>query len=85
MNQKYLETIYKENEQEFKEKSVESVADLEYLLIDYLVNNMLYDFDIELDLDKLFHNDKCSGKCKINDKEIINNDKEQVELEAIEK
>ena len=56
MNKEYLEKLVKENKEIFIEKGVdiENEEDLEQLLVDYMVNNLQFDFGIDLDIDKLF-------------------------------
>lgn len=55
MNYEYLEKLFKEHKETFNEHiDMESPEDLEQLLIDYMVNNLQFDFDIDLDIVELF-------------------------------
>lgn len=55
MNYEYLEKLFEENKEIFREHiDMESPEDLEQLLIDYMVNNLQFDFDIDLDIAELF-------------------------------
>ena len=60
MNKEYLKKLVEENKETFVEKGIdiENEEDLEQLLIDYMVNNLQFDFGIDLDTDKLFYKNK---------------------------
>ena len=56
MNYEYLEKLFGQNKNKFIESGydIESAEDLEQLLINYMVNNLQFDFDIDLDIVELF-------------------------------
>ena len=55
MNYEYLEKLFKEHKKTFNENiDMESPEDLKQLLIDYMVSNLQFDFDIDLDIVELF-------------------------------
>lgn len=56
MNEEYLKELFEETKDVFKDSELDilSVEDLKDLLIDYMVSNLQYDFDIDLDVDRLF-------------------------------
>lgn len=55
MNYEYLEKLFKEHKKTFNEYiDMESPEDLKQLLIDYMVSNLQFDFDIDLDIVELF-------------------------------
>lgn len=59
MNKKYIKEIFEKNKKIFKnsEFEINSVEDLESQIISYVISNLQYDFNIDIDQDKLFNND----------------------------
>ena len=59
MNKEYLKKIFEENKKEFleSEMDIDSPEDLEDVMISYITSNMQYDFDIDIDSNKLFSNE----------------------------
>ncbi len=60
MNKEYLKELYNKNKDKFqnREEELNSPADLEDQIKSYITSNMQYDFDLEIDVNKLFANDK---------------------------
>ncbi len=59
MNKEYIKEIFEKNKKIFKNSEIEinSVEDLESQIISYVISNLQYDFNIDIDQDKLFNND----------------------------
>ena len=59
MNKEYIKGIFEKNKKIFKNSEIEinSVEDLESQIISYVISNLQYDFNIDIDQDKLFNND----------------------------
>ena len=59
MNKEYIKEIFEKNKKIFKkiEKEITSVEDLESQIMSYVISNLQYDFNIDIDQDKLFNND----------------------------
>lgn len=59
MNKEYIKEIFEKNKKNFKNSEIEinSVEDLESQIISYVISNLQYDFNIDIDQDKLFNND----------------------------
>lgn len=59
MNKEYIKEIFEKNKKIFKssEFEINSVQDLESQIISYVISNLQYDFNIDIDQDKLFNND----------------------------
>lgn len=59
MNKEYIKEIFEKNKKFFKNSEIEinSVEDLESQIISYVISNLQYDFNIDIDQDKLFNND----------------------------
>ncbi len=59
MNKEYIKEIFEKNKKIFKnsELEIKSVEDLESQIISYVISNLQYDFNIDIDQDKLFNND----------------------------
>lgn len=59
MNKEYIKEIFEKNKKIFKnsEFEINSVEDLESQIISYVISNLQYDFNIDIDQDKLFNND----------------------------
>lgn len=58
MNKEYIKEIFEKNKKIFKnsELEIKSVEDLESQIISYVISNLQYDFNIDIDQDKLFNN-----------------------------
>lgn len=57
MNIEYLEKLFEENKEKFEEEEgldIMSVEDLKDMMIYYIISNMQYDFDIDIEEEKLF-------------------------------
>ena len=56
MNMDYIKTIFEENKEIFEESGmdIESPEDLKDTMESYIIDNMAFDFDIDLDKNKLF-------------------------------
>ena len=56
MNMDYIKTIFEENKEIFEESEldVESPEDLKEVMESYIIDNMAFDFSIDLDKNKLF-------------------------------
>ena len=56
MNKEYIKKIFEDNKEKLKDSEFEinSPQDLENQIIAYITSNMQYDFDIDIDEDKLF-------------------------------
>lgn len=59
MNKEYIKEIFEKNKKNFKNSEIEinSVEDLESQIMSYVISNLQYDFNIDIDQDKLFNND----------------------------
>ncbi len=59
MNKEYIKEIFEKNKKIFKNSEIEinSVEDLESQIMSYVISNLQYDFNIDIDQDKLFNND----------------------------
>ncbi len=59
MNKEYIKEIFEKNKKIFKNSEIEinSVEDLESKIMSYVISNLQYDFNIDIDQDKLFNND----------------------------
>lgn len=59
MNKEYIKGIFEKNKKIFKNSEIEinSVEDLESQIISYVISNLQYDFNIDIDQDKLFNSD----------------------------
>lgn len=60
MNKEYLKELYDRNKENFQnnEYDINSPSDLEDQINSYITSNMQYDFDIEIDINRLFDGDK---------------------------
>ena len=58
MNKDYIKELFEENKEAFidSELDIENPQDLEDVMISYITSNMQYDFDIDIDSNKLFSN-----------------------------
>lgn len=58
MNKEYLKKFYEENIDEFIDREVEvnSLEEFEDYLITNITSNLQYDFNLDIDIDKLFNN-----------------------------
>ncbi|MBP3920132.1 MAG: hypothetical protein J6D28_01040 [Bacilli bacterium] len=58
MNKDYIKELFEENKEAFidSELDIENPQDLEDVMISYITSNMQYDFDVDIDSDKLFSN-----------------------------
>lgn len=56
MNIEYLEKLFEENKEKFEEEGLDimSAEDLKDMMIYYITSNMQYDFDIDIEEEKLF-------------------------------
>ena len=56
MNMDYIKTIFEENKEIFEESGmdIESPEDLKDTMESYIIDNMAFDFGIDLDKNKLF-------------------------------
>lgn len=54
MNKKYIEELFNKNKKLFLENNIESPEELEEQMLAYITSNMQYDFDIDVDIEKLF-------------------------------
>ena len=56
MNNKYIEELFEENKQIFADSGldIESPEDLKDLMLSYIVTNMQYDFNIDVNISELF-------------------------------
>lgn len=56
MNQIYLKELFEKNKEKFMNSEIEinSEIELENQLISYIVSNMQYDFNIDIDIKRLF-------------------------------
>lgn len=58
MNKEYIEEIYEENKDKFLDSGLDIVSanDLEDILKDTIISNFMFDFDYEINANKLFDN-----------------------------
>lgn len=56
MNKKYMEELLKNYKDAFKNAGldIETIEDLQDLMVSYITSNMLYDFNIDININKLF-------------------------------
>ena len=57
MNKEYLKELYESNKPIFNEweNEINSPEDLENQIIAYITSNMQYDFNVDIDVDRLFN------------------------------
>lgn len=60
MNNKYIKELFEENKETFIESGMDilSPEDLKDMMISYITSNMQYDFDIDVDENKLFKKER---------------------------
>ena len=56
MNKEYINELFKRKKEKFKDSETEIISskDLENYILDTITSNFLYDFNIDIDLNKLF-------------------------------
>lgn len=56
MNKEYINELFKRKKEKFKDSEIEIISskDLENYILDTITSNFLYDFNIDIDLNKLF-------------------------------
>lgn len=56
MNKEYINKLYEDNKETFNESEneINSSEELEEQILAYITSNMEYDYDISIDIDKLF-------------------------------
>lgn len=54
MRLEYLKELFENNKTKFEELDIHSAYDLKDYLINCITSNMLYDFNISLEIEKLF-------------------------------
>ena len=56
MNKKYMEELLEEYKDECKNAGldIETIEDLQDLMVSYITSNMLYDFNIDVNINELF-------------------------------
>lgn len=71
MNKDYIKELFEENKEAFidSELDIENPQDLEDVMISYITSNMQYDFDIDIDSNRLFSNAKVKDEIS-HDEEI---------------
>ena len=60
MNKEYIKELYESNKEKFNnsENEINSPEELEEQIISYITSNMQYDFNVDIDIDKLFDFEK---------------------------
>ena len=73
MNKEYLKRFYEENIEKFNDREVEinSYEEFEDYLIANITSNLQYDFNLDIDIDKLFQKDNPSIDIGINNNGIM--------------
>lgn len=59
MNKEYLKSFFEENKDTLMDDEIEinDFGDFEYYIIDTITSNIQYDFDLDIDIEKLFKKD----------------------------
>lgn len=72
MNKDYIKELFEENKEAFidSEFDIKDPQDLEDVMISYITSNMQYDFDVDIESDKLFSNTVEKDEISHDDEEI---------------